>query len=103
MSANDQEFLRLINYHARAKAPPSPPAPAPKLLNEIMKTLMKMLLVVIVSMAVISFFTWRQSPEYREMQQRQQAEIDYQNQLVCRANSITQAQFVACVQLLRGP
>jgi hypothetical protein len=54
---------------------------------------------VLVAVSVICLLWVFNRPSSEELE-RQQAEMYYQTQLSCRANSITQAQYVACVQLL---
>ncbi len=63
---------------------------------------MKTILGFIAAMAVIFYFTWLESPEYRKTQQRQQEEMSRQIWLSCRANSVTADQAAACYALATG-
>lgn len=57
---------------------------------------------LLVAISVICLLWVFNRPSSQELA-RQQDEMDYRSRLACRANSITQAQYAACVQLSRGP
>jgi hypothetical protein len=92
----DQEFLRLINYHARAKVPPLQTAKRTSKASKMTKGAWIFGAICVVLWVLAHLYV---SPEE---QRRQQAEMMRTIAVSCRANSVTEDQTAACVALATG-